>query len=170
MVTRLVLVSNTAVSPVTTWSFWVTTTLPLASSRLIDEAPPGPGVADCIGADFADAAFAALSNWLPAAAAAELEFIKYHQCLRRHGGVALHHLHIAGESRFLFLVAHLKRGGFDLDRLVAVLRETLHRIGHAGHRALRAGFTGDRRERKTAALTPSAIRRYRVLRGRNQSS
>src|ERR1700760_2198376 len=50
MVTRLVLVSNTAVSPVTTWSFWTTTTLPRASSRLIDDAPPGPGVADCIGA------------------------------------------------------------------------------------------------------------------------
>src|ERR1700685_3537404 len=56
MVTRLVLVSNTAVSPVTTWSFWVTTTLPLASSRLIDEAPPGPGVADWIGAAGAGAA------------------------------------------------------------------------------------------------------------------
>src|ERR1700728_4518086 len=55
MVTRLVLVSNTAFSPVTTWSFWVTTTLPLASSRLIDELPPGPGVSDCIGgADLLD--------------------------------------------------------------------------------------------------------------------
>src|SRR3954449_4590434 len=58
MVMRLVLVSKTAVSPVTTWSFWVTTTLPRASSRLIDEAPPGPGVADCIGAAFAPFAVA----------------------------------------------------------------------------------------------------------------
>ena len=57
MVIRLALVSNTAVSPVTTWSFWVTTTLPRASSRLIDEAPPGPGAAAWIGvpADFAPA-------------------------------------------------------------------------------------------------------------------
>jgi hypothetical protein len=53
MVIRLALVSNTAVSPVTTWSFCVTTTLPRASSRLIDELPPGPGFADCIGAPFA---------------------------------------------------------------------------------------------------------------------
>src|SRR3954453_7227656 len=53
MVMRLVFVSNTAVSPVTTWSFWVTTTLPRASSRLIEELPPGPGVADWIGAAFA---------------------------------------------------------------------------------------------------------------------
>ena len=44
--------SKIAVSPVTTWSFCVTTTEPLASSRRIDELPPGPGVADCIGADF----------------------------------------------------------------------------------------------------------------------
>ena len=37
----------------------------------------------------------------------------------------------------------------DLDRLVAVLRETLHRIGHARDRALRKGRTGsDHRERK----------------------
>src|ERR1700752_2005327 len=57
IVIRLALVSKIAVSPVTTWSFWVTTTLPRASSRLIDEAPPGPGVADCIGAP--GAAFAA---------------------------------------------------------------------------------------------------------------
>src|SRR6201996_9116958 len=56
IVTRLVLVSKTAVSPVTTWSFCVTTTLPRASSRLIDEAPPGPGVADCRGAPAADLA------------------------------------------------------------------------------------------------------------------
>jgi len=55
IVIRLVLVSNTAFSPVTTWSFWVTLTSPRASSRLIDEAPPGPGVDDCIGG----AAFAA---------------------------------------------------------------------------------------------------------------
>src|SRR6266403_4681293 len=53
IVIRLALVSNTAVSPVTTWSFWVTTTLPFASRRRIDELPPGPGVADWIGADFA---------------------------------------------------------------------------------------------------------------------
>jgi len=45
-------VSKTAVSPVTTWSFCVTTTEPLASSRRIDELPPGPGVADCIDPDF----------------------------------------------------------------------------------------------------------------------
>src|SRR5229473_5682049 len=64
------------------------------------------------------------------------------QDLGRHGGVTLHHLHIAGESRFLFLVAHLERGGFDLDRLVAILRKSLHGIGHALHRALGTGFTG----------------------------
>src|SRR5215207_11616771 len=52
MVMRLARVSKIAVSPVTTWSFCVTTTEPLASSRRIDELPPGPGVADCIGADF----------------------------------------------------------------------------------------------------------------------
>src|SRR3981189_3404341 len=50
MVMRLALVSKMAVSPVTTWSFCVTTTLPLASSRRIDELPPGPGAAACIGA------------------------------------------------------------------------------------------------------------------------
>src|SRR3981189_1386864 len=49
--------------------------------------------------------------------------VKHHQRLCRHGGVALHHLHIAGECRFLFLVAHLERRGLDLDRLVAVLRK-----------------------------------------------
>ena len=53
MVIMFALVSNTAVSPVTTWSFWVTTTLPLASSLRIDELPPGPGDAACIGADLA---------------------------------------------------------------------------------------------------------------------
>jgi hypothetical protein len=52
MVIRLARVSKTAVSPLTTWSFCVTTTEPLASSRRIDELPPGPGVADCIGPDF----------------------------------------------------------------------------------------------------------------------
>src|SRR2546430_17192044 len=52
MVMRLARVSKIAVSPVTTWSFCVTTTEPLASSRRIDELPPGPGVADCIVADF----------------------------------------------------------------------------------------------------------------------
>src|SRR5215510_14793044 len=57
MVIRLALVSNTALSPVTTWSFCFTTTLPRASSRLIEELPPGPGVADCIGVP--GAAFAA---------------------------------------------------------------------------------------------------------------
>ena len=34
--------SNRPVSPVAVWSFWVTTTLPLASSRLICDEPPGP--------------------------------------------------------------------------------------------------------------------------------
>ena len=48
----------------------------------------------------------------------------------------------------LFLVAHLKRSGFDLDRLVAVLRKALHRIGHALHRALRDGLAPDHRERQ----------------------
>src|SRR6185503_9198265 len=52
MVIRLARVSKIAVSPVTTWSFCVTTTEPLASSRRIDELPPGPGVVDCIGPDF----------------------------------------------------------------------------------------------------------------------
>src|SRR6185312_6853051 len=52
MVMRLARGSKIAVSPVTTWSFCVTTTEPLASSRRIDELPPGPGVADCIDADF----------------------------------------------------------------------------------------------------------------------
>src|SRR3984885_3850007 len=73
IVTRLVLVSNTAVSPVTIWSFWVTTTLPLASSRLIDEAPPGPGVADWIGAGWAGADFAGAFELAGGAAAAELD-------------------------------------------------------------------------------------------------
>src|ERR1700753_2745546 len=62
MVTRLVLVSNTAVSPVTTWSFWVTTTLPRASSRLIDDAPPGPGEAAGIGAPLAGGGDLALAG------------------------------------------------------------------------------------------------------------
>src|SRR5436190_15738872 len=53
IVIRLALVSNTARSPVTTCSFCVTTTLPRASSRLIEELPPGPGVADCIGVPLA---------------------------------------------------------------------------------------------------------------------
>src|ERR1700716_4004910 len=48
MVMRLARVSKIAVSPVTTWSFCVTTTEPLASSRRTDELPPGPGGADCI--------------------------------------------------------------------------------------------------------------------------
>ncbi|MGY3405489.1 hypothetical protein ACVWZV_001602 [Bradyrhizobium sp. GM5.1] len=68
--------------------------------------------------------------------------VKHHQRLRGHGGVALNDLHIAGKRRFLLLVAHLERGGLDLDRLIAVLREALHRVGHALHRALR-----DRRTR-----------------------
>src|SRR5439155_4302076 len=50
-----------------------------------------------------------------------------------------HDLHIAGKGRFLFLVAHLELRRFDLDRLIAVLRKALHRIGYARHRALRAG-------------------------------
>src|SRR4029077_21114638 len=55
MVLRLARVSKIAVSPVTTWSFCVTTTFLLASRRRIDELPPGPGIADCIGGDGADA-------------------------------------------------------------------------------------------------------------------
>src|ERR1019366_8133633 len=83
--------------------------------------------------------------------------VEHHQRLGRHGGVALHHLHIAGECRFLFLVAHLERGGFDLYRLVAILRKALHGIGHALHRALRAGVTGgDHRECKSGR--PGAMR------------
>src|SRR3954454_20886831 len=62
MVMRLALVSKIAVSPVTTWSFCVTTTLPLASNRRIDELPPGPGIADCIGADGAGADFDPLAS------------------------------------------------------------------------------------------------------------
>src|SRR6266581_9561995 len=71
IVIRLVLVSNTAVSPVTTCSFWVTTTLPRASSRLIDELPPGPAVVDCIGADLA--ATFALAGGAGAAAGADVD-------------------------------------------------------------------------------------------------
>ena len=37
--------SNRPLSPVAVWSFWVTTTPPLASSRLICDEPPGPGAA-----------------------------------------------------------------------------------------------------------------------------
>ena len=50
MVIRLALVSKTASSPVTTCSFCFTTTLPRASSRLIEELPVGPGCACWIGA------------------------------------------------------------------------------------------------------------------------
>ena len=51
-----------------------------------------------------------------------------------------------------FLVAHLERGGFDLDRLIAILRKALHGVGHTLDRALPSGFTGsDRRERKDGA-------------------
>src|SRR6202021_3775874 len=53
----------------------------------------------------------------------------------------------AGEGCFLFLVAHFKRGRLNLDRLIAILRKTLHRIGHTGYRALRTGTTGNHRER-----------------------
>src|SRR4030095_3645836 len=50
-----------------------------------------------------------------------------------------------------FLVAHLKRGGFDLDRLVTVLRKALHRVRHAVHRALRTGVAhSHHRERQGA--------------------
>jgi hypothetical protein len=43
MVIRFALVSKIARSPVTTCCFCVTTTLPRASSRLIEELPVGPG-------------------------------------------------------------------------------------------------------------------------------
>ena len=52
-VTVLDFMSNSARSPVAVWSFWVTMTPPLASSRLICDEPPGPGVAAgmvCAGA------------------------------------------------------------------------------------------------------------------------
>src|SRR5207248_9942840 len=39
--------------------------------------------------------------------------------------------------------AHLERGCFDLDRLIAILRKPLHCIGHARHRALCACVSGD---------------------------
>ena len=136
--------SKIAVSPVTTWSFCVTTTEPLASSRRIDELPPGPGVADCIGPDFDP--FGAAGAGVGRRRAG---IVEHHQRFRGHGGVALHDLHIAGEGRFLFLVAHFERGRLDLNRLVAVLRKALHRIRHARHGALRQGVTGgDQRERK----------------------
>jgi hypothetical protein len=47
----------------------------------------------------------------------------------------------------LFLVAHFERRRLDLDWLIAVLRKALHRIWHAGHRALRHGVSRrDQRE------------------------
>src|ERR1700761_1857785 len=44
------------------------------------------------------------------------------------------------EGRLLLLVAHLERSGFDLNRLVAGLRETLHGVRYALRRALCVSF------------------------------
>ena len=62
--------------------------------------------------------------------------VKRDQDLRRHSRVALYKLHIAGEGRLLFLVAHLKRSRLDPDRLVPVLRKPLHGVRD---RTLRSG-------------------------------
>src|SRR5947209_2560992 len=85
--------------------------------------------------------------------------VEHHQRFRGHGGVALHHLHVAGKGRFLLLVAHLERRRFDLDRLVAVLRKALHGVGDILHRALRGAVggphqsDGDRAGKETARNT-----------------
>ena len=52
--TVLAFMSKMPLSPVAIWSFWVTTTLPLASTRLIDEDPAGPGCAAFIAPGLAD--------------------------------------------------------------------------------------------------------------------
>src|SRR5262249_39572345 len=53
------------------------------------------------------------------------------ELLAAHFGVALQHVHIAGEGRHLVLLAQLQRRRPDLHRLVAVLREALQRIRRA---------------------------------------
>ena len=150
IVMRLARVSKIAVSPVRTWSFCVTTTEPLASSLRIDELPPGPGVADGIDPDFDPLARRAAGE----ASRRRPEIIIHHERFRGHGGVALHDLHIAGEGRFLFLVAHFERRRLDLNRLVAVLRRAMHRIWHARHGALRTWL----RRRVSASANAAAAK------------
>jgi hypothetical protein len=70
--------------------------------------------------------------------------VEHHQRLRRHRGVALHHLHIARKGRLLLLVAYFERSSLYRDRLIAVLRKALHRVGDAQPCALRAALTHDR--------------------------
>src|SRR5262249_19193408 len=53
------------------------------------------------------------------------------ELLAAHFGVALQHVHIAGEGRHLVLLAQLQRRRPDLHRLVAVLREALQRVRRA---------------------------------------
>src|SRR5438105_4244930 len=74
--------------------------------------------------------------------------VGYYESVRFHGGVALHHFYIAREGRLLLLIVHHQRRRFDLDRLVAVLREPLHGVGHALSRALSADPAGRRRDRQ----------------------
>src|SRR6202008_3345521 len=91
-------------------------------------------------------------------------FVKHDQRLRGHGGVALHHLHVPRERRFLLLVAHLERRRLDLDRLGAVLRKTLHRVGHACRRALRFRREGraERNEKSDGGkLSARAVKLWR---------
>src|SRR5581483_7756178 len=54
--------------------------------------------------------------------------VEHHQRLAAQCDVALGYAHIPGKGRLLFLVAHFKRGRFDMHRLIAVLREALQRV------------------------------------------
>src|SRR5262249_1830045 len=71
---------------------------------------------------------------------AGLLLVEHYQHLAAQVGIALHHMHVAGEGRDLVLVAHFERSCLNLDRLVAVLGETLQRIWRAV--ALRTGVHG----------------------------
>src|SRR4029077_21231457 len=73
---------------------------------------------------------------------ADLLAVEHDQFLAFHRGVALHHLHVAGEGRHLGLVAHFQRRRFDLDRLILVLAapdQALHWRRRRRSRRLRRG-------------------------------
>jgi len=100
-------------------------------------------------------------------------FVEHHQRLRRHGGVALHHLHIAREGRFLFSCrasrAWRRRSGLagrDFAKnpcialgtpLTALLRASLATRDGRERDGQRTGTPRDAASRRERAQTRSAI-------------
>src|SRR5262249_38277891 len=68
---------------------------------------------------------------------APLAVVENREGLGAHRGVALYDLYAAGERRDLVLVADLELRCIDFHRLIAILRESLQRVGGSAWRLLR---------------------------------